>query len=113
MDIPLQPLRIPSSWTVVFNEGLYEIDPAPESIPENKHLWFFKEDMLWLQHADQKLHLDVGWFPSGDLVQGEYHLVLAESDKYEKPIREFRTRDRSALVAEIERLLLEVSKKKV
>ncbi len=111
MDAPLQSLRIPAGWTVVFNDGLYEIDPVPEAIPELEYLCFFKEDMLLMFHADQKLHLDVGWFPSGDLVRGEYCLVLAESECYDQPIREFRTRDRSALVAEIERLLVEVSAK--
>jgi hypothetical protein len=111
MDAPLQPLRIPTGWTVVFNDGLYEIDPVPEAIPEDEHLCFFKEDMLLMLHADQKLHLDVGWFPSGDLVRGEYCLVLAESDSYDQPVREFRTRDRSTLIAEIERLLADVSTK--
>jgi len=38
MDIPLQPLRIPNGWTVSFNDGLYEIDPVADAIPEDRHL---------------------------------------------------------------------------
>jgi len=52
MDIPLQPLRIPGGWTVSFNDGLYEVDPVAEAIPADKHLWFFKEDMLQIHVAD-------------------------------------------------------------
>jgi len=83
-----------------------ELDSVPEAIPELEHLCFFKEEMLMMFHAAQKLHLDVGWFPSGDLVRGAYCLVLAKCDCYDQPIRELRTRDSSALVAEIQRLLV-------
>ena len=107
MDIPLQPLRIPSGWTVSFNNGLYEIDPDAKAIPTDKHLWFFKEDMLQLQHIHHNRVLDVGWYPPGDLERGEYGLHLHAGDWVTgRLLHEFRTRDRLALVAEIERLLL-------
>jgi hypothetical protein len=109
MDIPLQPLRIPTGWAVSFNDGLYEIDPIAEAIPADKHLWFSKEDMLQLQHAHYNRLLDVGWYPSGNLDRGEYGLHLHEGDwETGRLLHEFRTRDRRALVAEIERLLLGV-----
>ncbi len=76
MDIPLQPLRIPSGWTVEFNDGFYEIDPSAEVIPEDKHIWFFKEDMLLLTHNHYKRSLAVGWFPEGNLQSGENGLVF-------------------------------------
>src|SRR5688572_29590038 len=106
MDIPLQPLRIPTGWTVVHNDGLYEIDPSAEAIPSDKRTWFFKEDMLQLKHDNCGRVLDVGWYPDGDLQRGEYTLVLHESDLTGPQIHEFRTRSRKTLVAEIERLLL-------
>jgi hypothetical protein len=50
MDTPLQPLRIPTGWTVAHNEGLYEIDPVPDKIPEEEHICFFREDMLQMKN---------------------------------------------------------------
>jgi hypothetical protein len=109
MDIPLQPLRIPSGWMVIFNDGFYEIDPLAEAIPADKHIWFFKEDMLLLQNAHYNRLLDVGWYPSGNLERGEYALRLHEGEAdTRRQLHEFRTRDRLTLVAEIERLLLGV-----
>jgi hypothetical protein len=108
MDIPLQPLRIPWGWTVAFNDGLYEIDPLTPTIPADRQECFFKEDMLQLKHAHFNRLLDVGWYPDGDLQHGEYGLVLYEGDFRGRLLHEFRTRDRQALVAEIDRLLLAV-----
>jgi hypothetical protein len=109
MDVPLQPLRIPSGWTVIYNDGLFEIDPVPEAIPADKRRWFFKEDMLLLQHTHCNRLLDVGWYPSGDLERGEYALYLHEGEADTgRQLHEFRTRDRLVLVAEVERLLLGV-----
>lgn len=109
MDIPLQPLRIPSGWTVVYNDGFFEIDPLAEAIPADKHVCYFKEDMLLLRHSHYNRLLDVGWYPSGDLEHGKYALHLHEGDMDTgRQLHEFRTRDRRALVAEVERLLLGV-----
>jgi len=113
VNIPLQPLRIPSGWTVEFNDGLYEIDPSAEAIPIEKHIWFFKEDMLLLTQNHYNRSLSVGWFPEGNLKIGEYDLVVFESSNYDQPIHHFRTRDRQVLVSEINRLLIEVSNGKL
>jgi hypothetical protein len=109
MQPPLQPLHIPTGWLVQYNNGLYEIDPNPELIPELYRLWFFKEDMLTLWHKQRNRLLDVGWYPEGNLEEGHYGLVMYESDFTGELLHEFNTRSRMALVAEIERLLLEVS----
>ena len=94
---------------IAYNDGLYEIDPSVDAIPEDKHICFFKEDMLQLKHDHRNRLLDVGWFPSGDLQSGEYALHLHEGDWIMgRKLHEFRTRNRQALVAEIERLLLGV-----
>ena len=114
MKIPLQPLRIPTGWMVSFNDGLYEIDPSAETIPADKHICFFKEDMLQLHHAHYNRLLDVGWYPEGNLQRGEYALYLHEGDwRTGRLVHEFRTRNRQTLVAEIERLLLAVVEGKI
>jgi hypothetical protein len=64
--------------------------------------------MLQLRHTHYNRLLDVGWYPEGNLERGQYGLVLHEGDFTGRQIHEFRTRDRLALVAEIERLLLGV-----
>jgi hypothetical protein len=109
MDIPLQPLRIPSGWTVVFNQGFYEIDPLPNLIPPDKHGWFFDQDMLQMEDTHYNRLLDVGWYPSGDLQHGEYALHLHEKDWHGRLLHEFRTRDRLTLVTEVERILFAVA----
>lgn len=41
---PLQPLRIPAGWHVAYNNGLYEIDPDLELVPEADRWWVFKDE---------------------------------------------------------------------
>lgn len=109
MQPPLQPLRIPAGWLVQYNNGLYEIDPNPELIPEADRWWIFKEDMLQLKHERYNRLLDVGWYPEGNLEEGHYGLVMYEGDFTGELLCEYQTSDRTALIAEIERLLWEVS----
>ena len=112
MDAPLQSLRIPAGWKIEYN-SLFEIDPLPDLIPTDHHSWFFKEDMLQMKHQDGDRLLDVGWYPDGDLERGEYAVHIHEGDWHGRLLHEFRTRDRRALVAEIERLLIDVNDKKL
>jgi hypothetical protein len=92
MQPPLQPLRIPAGWLVQYNNGLYEIDPNPELIPEQYRLWFFKEDMLTLWHSLRNRLLDVGWYPEGNLEEGHYGLVVYQDDFTGELLCEFQTR---------------------
>lgn len=98
----LQPLRIPGGWLVSYNDGLYEVDPIEA---EGAERWMFKEDLLQLKRPTSGHLIDVGWFPDGNLKDGEYAVVVCFEDDYEQFIHEFRTRDRHVLVAEIERLM--------
>lgn len=109
MDAPLQPLRVPMGWVMAYNLGLWEIDPDPALVPENDRWFIFKQDMLQMTHPAANRLLDLGFYPEGDLENGEYGLVLYEGDFNGRLIHEFRTRDRLALVAEIERLLSAVT----
>ncbi len=85
MDILLQPLRIPSGWNVSHNNCLYETDPVAKAIPDDKHLWCFKEDMLMLEHAHYNRLLHVGWYPS------EQRQEVAEPDRCTEPPCAFGT----------------------
>lgn len=66
-NLKLQPLRIPASWLVSYNNGLYEIDPDPAIVPESDRWWIFKEGMLQMRHDATNRLLDlpsmikVGW----------------------------------------------------
>jgi hypothetical protein len=108
VNVPLQPLRVPAGWVMAYNNGLWEIDPDPALVPEDERWVIFKEDMLQMRHTRANRLLDLGFVPEGDLENGQYKLVLYEGDFRGLLIHEFRTRDRVALVAEIERLLLDV-----
>ncbi len=108
LNIPLQPLRVPTGWVVVYNNGLYEIDPSRDQIPPQERWLLFKEDMLLMAHERRNRVLDLGWHPEGDIDAGQYHLQVYEGDCRGKLLHEFTTKNRSALVAEIERLLAAV-----
>lgn len=105
----MQPLRIPSGWTVQYNSGLHEIDPDPAIVPESEVQWYFKQDLLQMTHTRRDRLLDVGWYPDGDLANGAFGLVVSAGDFRGRLLHEFETRDRHELVAEIERLLVAVA----
>ena len=90
---------------MLFNDGLYELDPMGDITFDSECSSFFKEDMLQLENSDQKLVLDIGWYPEGNLAIGEYCMVLVKNQNWDNPIFTFRTRHRLGLVAEIERIL--------
>jgi hypothetical protein len=105
-DPPLQPLRIPAGWKVTYSK-LHEIDPA--LVSDDDRYWFLDEDLLQMRHDDYNRLLDVGWYPSGNIAEGAYGLVVYEGDFHGRLLFEHRTPSRSELVAEVERLLKEVS----
>lgn len=107
--VRLQPLRVPAGWAVEYNNGLYELDPCPEHVPEKDRWWLFKADMLMMRHGRRDRLLDLGWYPEGDLVRGHYGLAVYEGDFRGRLLHESAVQDRPALVAEIERLLQAVA----
>lgn len=99
MDLPpLQPLRIPSGWVVQSND-FREADPSPQSIDA----LLLREDLLQLKHRKTGVLLDVGWY--GDAESGEFAIYVHQGDFLGESLHEFRSRDRLAVVAEIERSL--------
>ena len=105
MEHRLQPLRIPTGWTVEYN-GLYEMDPP--DVAEDDWDTFLSEDLLQMKQEHFNRLLDVGWYRSGNPVDGAYGLVVYEGDFRGKLLFELRTADRAQLVSEIERLLEKV-----
>jgi hypothetical protein len=108
MIVPLQPLRVSMGWVVEYN-ALCEIDPDSCSISVADRRFFFGQDLLQLHHPRHNRLVDVGWYPHEDLETGAYGLVVYEGDFRGRLLHEYRSRSRLALVAEVERVLSEVS----
>ena len=89
----LQPLRIPSGWTIMFNK-LENMEPK-EISPEDKiWLYAYTEDILYMytnisqknnkKTEEQKLAIDLGWYPDGD-PNGSFRLLAILDDNWETP----------------------------
>jgi hypothetical protein len=102
--VRLQPLRVPTGWVAFYNQ-LLELDPDPAALDRDAALAFFKQDLLQFHCPGRNRLVDVGWYPDGDLVGGEYGLVVYEGDFHGRLLHEFATRSRADLVAELERVL--------
>ncbi|OAD91495.1 hypothetical protein A7A78_03100 [Aequorivita soesokkakensis] len=108
----LQPLKIPSGWSVEWNL-LTETDPNEENIHE-----FSGSSLLLLNSSLRLKAIDVSWQPEGD-INGAYQLqvicllpkfnaksnIMEYEGIWETPELEFQTKDRLALVEKINHLL--------
>lgn len=111
----LQPLRIISGWHVEWNL-FYEVDPA-----ENTMTYFDSSSLLHLNNEHAKRAINLDWSPESD-INGYYNLrvinLIKVVDSKTKKIRyegdwenlhyEFKSRNRLEVVAEIERLLVQL-----
>jgi hypothetical protein len=103
MSIPnaLMPLRIPTCWAVRWN-GFFEHED--EDCVES-------EDLLWLERIDPKTgastgpFIDLGWYGSRE--GGVFRLVLMQDD-WDHEVKRFESRDRYAIVRELEHWLPKV-----
>ncbi|HEY2491731.1 MAG TPA: hypothetical protein VGI33_02210 [Paenibacillus sp.] len=114
MTPPLVPLRIPSGWTVNYNE--FREVKADEFInDDNENRWEFSEAIFQFNHINNRI-LDLGWYPEHSC-KGNYRLKLIESSEmpeiqieaWNKPILNFETRCTEILMKKIEEILIEVS----
>jgi hypothetical protein len=94
----LQPLRIPGGWVVELND-FREADASAQSVAAG----WLREDLLQLKHARAEILIDVGWY--GDFGSGQFAIYVMEGDFDGTRVHEFRSRERRAVVAELERLL--------
>jgi hypothetical protein len=93
---------------VTYNDGLWEVDPDEERMADEDRSWVFKEDLLQMVHPQSHRLLDVGWYPEGNLAEGQYRLLIYEGDFSGRLLHQFETRDRLLLVDNLERLLADV-----
>lgn len=118
MPVPLQPLRVPAGWLVSWNT-LSEVGPTQENVRRG---YFSGSSLFSAVHRHRRLGIDVEWRPEDDPA-GEYWLTV-EYTPWERTeagrrldgapldfrpamiVHEFRTRDRAALVRELEAALV-------
>ena len=101
-DFKLQPLRIPSGWTVEINI-LYEVDPEEQYM----FPYFSGSTMFYAEKKKHKVAVDVTWRPEEE-VDGEYWVTkisLLDDGKWGDEEELFSTRDRQELVTKLERFL--------
>jgi len=111
MDTLLMPLRIPSTWAVLYN-SFGDVDPIVRD-GSIVNFEFYKEDLLWMQriqatstgwttYPDGHI-LDLGWYPDSD-PKGTYRIVLIRGD-WSNELLKFESKDRQKIRAVIERCL--------
>lgn len=97
MNYLLQPLRIPSGWTVTYNQ-FSEYDPTT---CDDEGLYELTEDLLQLYNNNVQLLIDLGWYPSFDL-NGHYTLVLIKNNDWEHPLQKVMTQSKHKIISFIE-----------
>ncbi|MGY8768594.1 MAG: hypothetical protein ACKVH8_09225 [Pirellulales bacterium] len=102
----LQPLRIPAGWTVNYNT-FCDIEATPESVQAD--MTFLNQDLLQLKHQRSSNLIDLGWTPEGNYEDGAFHLQVYENDFLGKLIHDLRSKDKTVIVEEIERLCRDIS----
>lgn len=111
-DVIYQKITIPTGWKVEFN-SFYDIEPiVPEMIWE-KNQAYFNEDMLQLKNEKSGVLIDLGWYPSG-AITGQFILKVVQTTKnaeampasWDKPLEEFRTRNKGEVATTIEEWLV-------
>ncbi len=106
--LALQPLRIPSGWSVEYH-SFFEGDPDFTEMPVEQLQMYFNQDLLQIRHPLRNRLVDLGWYPHGDLAEGNFGLAVYEGDCRGPLLYEFKSRDRLSVVSEIERVLAAVS----
>ncbi|HBE18110.1 MAG TPA: hypothetical protein DEG17_08440 [Cyanobacteria bacterium UBA11149] len=114
-DILLQSLRIPTGWTVDWNQ-FYDVEPDADFLIEglpNGDVWeLFLQDLLQLKYSSSNLILDLSWIPEAD-PNGTYQLELILNEDWVNPLITFQSRNKNEIVNKINRLLLEVVSGKI
>ena len=102
----LQPLRIPTGWTVAYNT-FFDVDPTPEAV--GSELTLFTQDLLQLRHDGADILIDLGWTPEGQFDDGAFHLQVYRTDFNGQRLFERRSQDKGRIIAEIERICGEIA----
>lgn len=99
----LQPLRIPSGWSVSWN-AFHEEDPSESNIMA------WSGTLFAAAHRGAKLAIDLEWSPK-NFEEGRFVVAYIKYASYEKEkgavlLGTFATRNRLEIVAELERFLV-------
>lgn len=104
---PLQPLRIPQDWRVLYNQ-FFDVEAKFKTFDDTS--WDFGEDIYMAEHERAGVLIDLGWYPSHQ-ASGRFRLVAirayrendgTEVGEWKRPIRELRTRSKRKVVATLE-----------
>ena len=110
-DVQLQALRIPTGWTVIWNQ-FYEVEPDADieiaGLPDGDVWELFLQDLLQLQNGNRKLLLDLGWVPEAN-PQGRYKLTLVENEDWIHPVATYESRDKDDIVEQIDLWLIKIA----
>jgi hypothetical protein len=99
----LQSLQIPQGWFIDYNQ-FYDIEPSKINIEDIST--YFNEDILQFTHKKNNKVIDLGWYPERVWDEGAFTLVIYEGDFHGKLLYKLRTKDKTKVVNEINRLLL-------
>ena len=99
---PLHALRIPAGWLIEYNQfyAMPSDHPMAWSV-------VCKDSLLMLKHMRREVLVDLSWMPAED-PKGAYLLRVFKSDHWGEELHAFESRDRVAVITEIERLLDEI-----
>ena len=111
----LQPLRIPSGWTMMINK-LEDMEPEELLSEDRTWLFAFTEDILYMytnmsrkknkELEKQTLAIDLGWYPDSD-PNGTFRLLAVLNDNWENPLLEFSSRNKKEVVEMLEKWLFD------
>jgi hypothetical protein len=110
-DVPLQSLKIPTGWTVTWNQ-FYDIEPNSNIYLDgllDGDVWeLFLQDLLQLKHFNKNIILDLGWTPEAN-PEGSYLLQVIADEDWSTPIVVYKSKNKSEVVGKIDDLLLKIA----
>lgn len=98
MYYELQPLRIQAGWKIEYN-NFTEYDLA---IHDLNDLFELNEDLIQLHNEKANLTIDLGWYPSHN-INGNYLLLLVKDYKWDYPLEQITSKNKSEIIACIEK----------
>lgn len=94
----LQPLRIPSGWTVKYN-NFSEYDLQTHG---TEYAYELNEDLLQLEYCN--VLIDLGWYPSMD-INGRYVMYFVNTNNknyFDNPIDVFESKSKKEIILKLE-----------
>ena len=93
MNVP-----IGSGWKIIWN-WMPDIDPSLLSSDDKRWLQF-TEDLLYIQSADGRYMIDVGWYPEMN-PSGIFGLYVIENNDWANPVESVSDRNMEKIIARV------------